>query len=384
MTSQNIQSLNKKYLHGPYNVLKKVCTLLNIIDDSIKQYYTNTIIIGNIISWFEYLDKITNKKIGYLNYNNNTLIIKYAYDHCKYNNAIFSNLCAIDLSKINSEFIILQNTNILSNMCINYVEDIIKKLCINIKQISAIINPNKEKNITLIKHNLKYNDDNESNNYHEYNSHYDESINKNIIVHKVNHHHIDSDKVCDDKVSDDSHKDCHSVCKKKYSNDCKSTSEKTNCVEQPPQPHCPDKSESSCQRGNIIKCISKLYRGTCVNGICNANPGQFEGEYIVDTQDGSIYQWNGTEWTNTDICLPCYFLCDCGIIYYICVHHNVLCIYDFAEHYNLVCGDVVIDTMTGDLLTLKGNGKWKNSCNIIGPMGPTGPTGATGPIGNDP
>jgi hypothetical protein len=120
-----------------------------------------------------------------------------------------------------------------------------------------------------------------------------------------------------------------------------------------------------------------LYTGLCTDNICNATDGQILGQYILDTEDGSIYEWSLTGWANTAINLPCYYLCVCGILYYICVHNNVLCIYNYAEYYNLMCGDIIIDTATGDLLTLKYSGKWKITCNITGP---TGPTGQCGPI----
>ena len=427
MLSQIIQGLNKKHLHGPYNVLKKVCTLLNSINNSIKQFDTNTVIIEKVTSFLDYLDKIANKKIGYLYYGDEQQItIKYAQQNGEKLDFLLVDLCNIDLSKLNKEFIQLENTGHLSDICPQYVENIIKQLCANIKQISLMINTNEEK-IIVEKIIEKKIDNNKSLNIFKKScikvrersdSHKDcRSVCRKKYNDVCNNYVSDtssSSESCDKKYTrNDSHKDCHGVCKKKYSDDCNSdtnkhsnssnkycdkdtsssdtkkctsssdtkkctSSSKTKYVEPPKcKPDCNDDNKG--RRGNIIKCICKLYTGLCTNNICHAPDGQFVGQYIIDTEDGSIYQWSGTEWANTVINLPCYYLCVCGILYYVCVHNNILCIYNYAEYYNLICGDIIIDTETGNLLTLKYSGKWKISCNITGPTGPTGPSGPIEP-----
>ena len=96
------------------------------------------------------------------------------------------------------------------------------------------------------------------------------------------------------------------------------------------------------QRGNIIKCISEMYMGSCTKNIREEGNGFRIGQFMFDICTGLTYVWTGDMWTVKEIDFPYHYLCNCGILYYIELCDDIVTVCDLVKYCDLLCGDIII------------------------------------------
>lgn len=137
--------------------------------------------------------------------------------------------------------------------------------------------------------------------------------------------------------------------------------------------------------GSIIKCIDGLLKGMCVDGIANAPAGTTIGDLILDTDDGAVFQWDGSSWVKImppdqpAAFDPFVYLCVDGTLYYVYGDGTSVTIVEYYLYFGLNVGAMLLEVSTAIIYNLGSDFKWTEGCNLQ--LGPTGPTGETGPFG---
>src|SRR5690606_27139899 len=107
----------------------------------------------------------------------------------------------------------------------------------------------------------------------------------------------------------------------------------------------------------------------------------YVGQLTLNLSDGSVYQWNGSNWVLFGVTYPIYYLCDdTDVIYYVSTTGSIANPYTVTE--GLMPGDILLNEFNGQLYELQEDYTWEVSCRLMGPTGVTGPMGTTGATGS--